>query len=143
MGSALTYSAIALRESRVRVLARVPFPKPAPSLFPTLLPVTSTLSYTNKVKKQQKKHPPPPPKKWMHLFIVFYIVAIAIAIETSILLPYLGVCAAAGRDSTKEFLQFGFKIGGLFATVICQIVHYRTHQDFQHLMGKKKKKERR
>lgn len=79
----------------------------------------------------------------MHLFVVFYIVTIAIAIETSILLPYLGVCAAAGRDSTKEFLQFGFKIGGLFTTVICQIVHYRTHQDFQHLMGEKKKKERR
>ncbi len=80
----------------------------------------------------------------MHLFIVFYIVAIAIAIETSILLPYLGVCTAAGRDSTKEFLQFGFKIGGLFTTVICQIVHHRTHQDFQHLMGEKKeKKERR
>lgn len=78
----------------------------------------------------------------MDLFIVFYIDAMTIAVESSVLFPYLGVCAVAGGDSTKEFLQFCFKIGGLFATVICQVVHYCTHQDFQNLMRKKKKKEK-
>ncbi len=32
-------------------------PKPAPLLSPTSFPVTSTLSYTNKVKKGRKKKP--------------------------------------------------------------------------------------
>lgn len=72
----------------------------------------------------------------MYLFIVFYIVAMTITVKSSVLLPYLGVCAAAGGDSAKEFLQFCFKIGGLFASVICQVVHYCTDQDFQNLMKK-------
>lgn len=56
--SALTYSTIGLRVSRVRIPAAGPFPILPPSLAPTFLPVSSTLSYHNNIKNKKAKRSP-------------------------------------------------------------------------------------
>lgn len=48
VGSVPTYSAVALRASRVRVPTRGPFLILSPYLSPTLLPISYDLSYCNK-----------------------------------------------------------------------------------------------
>ncbi len=54
VGSVLTYSTVALRTSRVRIMTRGPFPNLPPLLSPTSLPVSSDLSYRNKGENDKK-----------------------------------------------------------------------------------------
>ncbi len=55
VGSSFTYSTVVLRASRVQILAREPFPDPAPlSLSPNSLSVNSKLSCHTKRQKCQK-----------------------------------------------------------------------------------------
>ncbi len=54
VGSASTYSAVALQASQVWIPAQGPFPIPPPSFSPMSLPVNSDLSYHNNVNPPQK-----------------------------------------------------------------------------------------
>lgn len=69
----------------------------------------------------------------LHLLVVFFLVALAITIETGILLPYLGVGAAAGGDSAEQLLQLGSVIGCVVATVIGKVFNHRPDENLQNL----------
>lgn len=57
----------------------------------------------------------------------------AIAIETGVLLPYLGIGAAAGSDSAKQFLQLGSVIGRPVTTVIRKVFDHCPDKNLQNL----------
>lgn len=69
----------------------------------------------------------------LHLLIVLLVFTMTIPIETGVLLPYLGIGAAAGRDSAEELLQLDSVIGRLVATVIRKVVDHTPDKNLQNL----------
>lgn len=63
------------------------------------------------------------------LFVVVRVVAVAVSIQQSVLLPYLTVTAVAGTDAAQQLLQFGPESFCRHPLPVRQVFDNRSHQN--------------